>query len=114
MNGHRPRLDRPDIRAAERAGDWSKGLDGEGNPADSTLQHANYWKGIYTDILEMQEKVLNRIRILMALEPIEIQREVELTNVPVVVAQVERFRQRLGYWDARIAELDRAAFPREQ
>jgi hypothetical protein len=84
-------------------------MDGEGNPSSSTLQHANYWKAIYIDILEMQEKVLNRIRILMALEPIEIQREVELTNVPVVVAQVERFRQRLGYWDARIAELDGGA-----
>jgi hypothetical protein len=50
----------------------------------------------------------------MALQPIEIQREVELTNVPVVVAQVERFRQRLGYWDTRIAELDGGAFPGEQ
>jgi hypothetical protein len=89
-------------------------MDGEGNPADSSLQRANYWKGIYIDILEMQEKVLNRIRTLMALEPIEIQREVELTNVPVVVAQVERFRQRLGYWDARIAELDGGAFPGER
>jgi hypothetical protein len=89
-------------------------MDGEGNPADSNLQHANYWKGIYIDILEMQEKVLNRIRMLVALQPIEIQREVELTNVPVVVAQVERFRQRLGYWDTRIAELDGGAFPGEQ
>jgi hypothetical protein len=32
-------------------------------------------------------------------------REVELTNVPVVVAQAERFRQRLGYWDARVVLL---------
>ena len=41
----------------------------------------------------------------MALESIEIQREVELTNVPVIVAQVGRFRQRRGYWEARIEEL---------
>jgi hypothetical protein len=33
-------------------------------------------------------------------------REVELTNVPVVVAQAERFRQRLGYWETRVAELN--------
>jgi hypothetical protein len=32
--------------------------------------------------------------------------EVELANVPVVVAQAERFRQRLGFWEARITELD--------
>ena len=89
-------------------------MDGEGMPADASRQQAIYWRDIYAAILEMQEKVLNRIRTLMALRSVEIQREVELTNVPVVVAQVERFRQRLGYWDARITELDRGAFPGER
>jgi hypothetical protein len=97
---------RPDIAAATRSGDWSQPMDGEGNLALSTIEQAIYWRQIYADILEMQEKVLNRIRVLMSLELIEIQHEVELTNVPVVVAQVERFRQRLSYWDSRIAELD--------
>jgi hypothetical protein len=97
---------RPDIDAATRSGDWSQPMDGEGNLALSTIEQAIYWRQIYADILEMQEKVLNRIRVLMSLELIEIQHEVELTNVPVVVAQVKRFRQRLSYWDSRIAELD--------
>jgi hypothetical protein len=35
----------------------------------------------------------------------EARREVELTNVPVVVAQAERFRRRHGYWEARVREL---------
>jgi hypothetical protein len=34
----------------------------------------------------------------------EARREVELTNVPVVIAQAERFRQRLGYWEARLRQ----------
>jgi hypothetical protein len=34
----------------------------------------------------------------------EARREVELTNVPVVVAQVERFRIRRGIWDSLIDE----------
>jgi len=34
---------------------------------------------------------------------------VELTNVPVVVAQAERFRRRHGYWEARVRELQKAA-----
>jgi hypothetical protein len=41
----------------------------------------------------------------MAKESAAGRREVELTNVPVVVAQAERFRQRLGYWEARVTEL---------
>ncbi len=31
-------------------------------------------------------------------------REVELTNVPVVVTQAERFRRRLGDWESPVAE----------
>jgi hypothetical protein len=97
---------RPDVDAAVRGGDWSQAMDGEGIPGDSTLEHALYWQQIYTEILTMEEKVLDRIRQLMNRQSDEVRREVELTNVPVVVAQAERFRQRLGYWDARIAHLN--------
>ena len=83
-------------------------MDGEGPVAFATLKQARYWTNIYTDILAMEEKVLARIEHLMAGQSAEARREVELTNVPVVVAQAERFRQRLGYWEARIAELDGA------
>jgi hypothetical protein len=53
----------------------------------------------------MEEKVLATIRKLMVGQSEEGQREVELTNVPVVVAQAERFRRRLSYWEARVHEL---------
>jgi hypothetical protein len=98
--------DRPDIDAAVRGGDWSQRMDGEGHPDKATIKQALYWRRIYTEILAMEEKVLLRIRQLMATQSDEGRREVELTNVPVVVAQAERFRQRLGYWEARVAELD--------
>ena len=81
-------------------------MDGEGAPGDATLEHALYWRQIYTEILAMEEKVLDRIRQLMNTQSEEGRREVELTNVPVVVAQAERFRQRLGYWEERITQLD--------
>jgi hypothetical protein len=91
--------------AAERGGDWTKRMDGEGLPGDSNLQQAVYWSHVYTEILAMEEKVLARIRELMLTQSDTARREVELTNVPVVVAQAERFRQRLGYWDARVVAL---------
>lgn len=100
--------DRPDIEAAVRGGDWEQAMDGEGPAADATMKQARYWLKIYTEILAMEEKVLERIVDLMARQSPAARREVELTNVPVVVAQAERFRQRLGYWRARIAELDGA------
>src|SRR6476620_7247118 len=101
-----PKRLRPDIDASERGGDWTKRMDGEGIPGDSSMEQAVYWQKVYTEILAMEEKVLARIRQLMETQSETARREVELTNVPVVVAQAERFRQRLGYWDARVAQLN--------
>ena len=81
-------------------------MDGEGVLADSTLESALYWRQIYSEMLEMEEKVLARIDLLMDTQSEVVKSELELTNVPVVVAQADRFRQRLGYWEARITELD--------
>lgn len=103
---------RPDIDAAVRGGDWTQAMDGEGVPEHATLKHALHWRQVYTEILTMEEKVLARIRQLMDAQSDEARREVELTNVPVVVAQAERFRQRLGYWEARVQELNGAAAPK--
>jgi hypothetical protein len=100
-----PNRIRPDLDAAERGGDWSQGMDGEGVPGDASMEQAVYWRQVYTEILAMEEKVLARIRQLMRTQSETARREVELTNVPVVVAQAERFRQRLGYWDRRITDL---------
>jgi hypothetical protein len=106
MNKVKPGNGRPDIEAAMRGGDWSQTMDGEGLPANSTLEHALYWQNIYGEILAMEEKVLARIHQLMDTQSDEAKHEVELTNVPVVVAQAERFRQRLGYWTERVSQLN--------
>jgi hypothetical protein len=102
---------RPDIDAAVRGGDWAQAMDGEGVPGHATMEQALYWRKIYTEILGMEEKVLKRIHQLMATQSGAARREVELTNVPVVAAQAERFRQRLGYWEARVHELNGAVPP---
>ncbi len=94
--------DRPDIVAATRGGDDSLGMEDETDPMDASLEQALFWRGIYTEILDMEESVLARIRHLMAKQSPQARREVELTNVPVVVAQVERFRARRGLWEARV------------
>jgi hypothetical protein len=107
MRKVQPNSGRPDVDAAIRGGDWTQPMDGEGAPEKATLKQALYWRQIYTEILAMEEKVLVRIRQLMLTQSDEARREVELTNVPVVIAQAERFRQRLGYWEARVQECGR-------
>jgi len=97
---------RPDMVAAARGGDASRPMDGEGDPNSASMEQALYWRQIYGEILAMEEKVMERIQDLMAKQSPEVRREVELTNVPVVAAQAERFRQRLGFWAARVRELE--------
>ncbi|HVD02407.1 MAG TPA: hypothetical protein VNG93_14900 [Candidatus Dormibacteraeota bacterium] len=92
--------------AADRGGDPSRTMDGEADPAVASLVQALYWQNVYSEILAMEELVLKRIQDLMALQSPTARREVELTNVPVVVAQADRFRQRLGFWTARVSELE--------
>jgi hypothetical protein len=94
--------ERPDIVAATRGGDNSLGMDDEADPATATLEQALFWRNIYTEILAMEESVLARIHQLMASQTAEARREVELTNVPVVVSQVARFRARQGIWDSLV------------
>ncbi len=97
---------RPDMVAAARGGDASLAMDGEGDPKSASMEQALYWRQIYREILAMEEKVMERIQNLMAKQSPQVRREVELTNVPVVAAQAERFRQRLGFWTARVRELE--------
>jgi hypothetical protein len=98
--------DRPDIIAATRGGDDSLGMEGEADLATASLEQAVFWKNIYSEILAMEESVLERIQQLMADQSPQARREVELTNVPVVVAQAERFRCRLGFWESACLRLD--------
>jgi hypothetical protein len=96
------REERPDIVAATRGGDHSLGMDDEADPETASLEQALFWRNIYTEILAMEEAVLERIHELMAAQSPQARREVELTNVPVVVAQADRFRSRWGIWDSLV------------
>jgi len=102
--------ERPDIVAATRGGDDSLGMEGEADLAGATLEQAVFWRDVYAEILAMEEAVLARIRHLMATQSPEARREVELTNVPVVVAQAARFRSRLGFWEAACRRLETPEF----
>jgi hypothetical protein len=107
----RPRTDRrrPDMVAAARGGDPSQAMDGEVDPKGASMREAVYWRQVYVEILAMEEKVMERIQDLMTRQAAVARREVELTNVPVIAAQVDRFRARLGFWSARVKELEAAA-----
>ena len=93
---------RLDVAAAIRGGDIEQAMEGEQDIDTSSLEQAVFWQDTYREILAMEEGVMARIRELMATQSETARREVELSNVPVISAQVQRFRSRLGYWEARL------------
>ena len=96
---------RLDVAAAIRGGDVEQAMEGEQDIDTSSLEQAVFWRDVYREILTMEEGVMARVRELMAGQSETARREVELSNVPVISAQVERFRSRLGYWEARLRVL---------
>src|SRR5438309_737124 len=102
---------RPDVIAADRGGDPQQGMADEADLETSSLEQAVFWRQVYAEILAMEEKVMARVVELMAAESLAVRREVELSNVPVIAAQVERFRQRHDFWDIRVTKLGGSGVP---
>jgi hypothetical protein len=94
--------DRPDVIAATRGGDHSVGMDDEADPKTASLEESLFWHKIYTEIVVMEEAVLERIHHLMATQSPQARREVTLTDLPVVEAQLARFRSRHALWETRV------------
>jgi hypothetical protein len=97
--------ERPEMAAASRGGDPDQLMDGEADLGTASMEQALFWTKVYGEILVMEEKVMARVQELMSAESPTVRREVELTNVPVIASQVERFRQRHVYWDLKVKEL---------
>jgi hypothetical protein len=96
------------MTAASRGGDPDQLMDGEADLSTASMEQALFWTKVYSEILAMETKVMQRVRELMAVESSTVRLEVELTNVPVIASQVERFRQRHEYWELRVKHLQRA------
>ena len=96
---------RPDVTAQIRGADVEQAMEGEQDIATASLEQAVFWRDTYREILAMEESVMARVVELMAAQSAISRREVELSNVPVIAAQVDRFRSRLGYWEKRLDRL---------
>jgi hypothetical protein len=93
------------MAAASRGGDPDQLMDGEADLGTASIEQALFWTKVYSEILAMETKVMARVQELMAAESDTVRREVQLTNVPVIASQVERFRQRHEYWDLKVKSL---------
>lgn len=98
-----------DVAAEQRGGDPDQTMTTEPEGATASLAEARFWRDTYEEILGMEVQVMARVHELMSKATPEVRREVEMSNVPVIAAQVDRFRHRHHLWTGRVAELTQAS-----
>ncbi len=83
-------------------------LDGE-DLETPYLEDAQMWLSVYTELLQFKETLLrDTARALETMSP-QGYEEVSKTDAVLLDAEAQRFRQRLGMWKQRCAELSTRA-----
>jgi len=97
-----PRLD---VVAAIRGGDLNQAMEDEQDVESASAAQAIFWRDTYQEILSMEKSVMARICELMVQQSESARHEVEMSNVPVIAAQIERFQARFQIWERRAVTL---------
>src|SRR3989442_2705355 len=83
--------------AAWQGADLERPISGE-NPESESLEEARRWVRAYGHLVTLEQALFDLLAKMIPGMPRDAQREAELTNLPVIASQVERFRHRLDYW----------------
>lgn len=69
------------------------------------IAQAQYMIRIYAEILAMDAKIIDRIQQLIVKAPDNKDREAVLSNLRLMLAQLEKVGQRVAYWNSRVRAL---------
>lgn len=92
-------------RAALDAVDTERLLAGE-DPSSRIRDDALHWIDVYTELLEFKLRVLDESAAVAAEMSEPALAEISATDVEVLRAEADRFRERLEFWRKRLVELD--------
>jgi len=76
------------------------------DPETASLEIARTWETAYSELVDFESKLLNRVRKRMPLLSAAARHEAELTNVPMIVEHLQTFKYRLQFWRRRRIELE--------
>jgi hypothetical protein len=86
----------------------SETIQGE-DSATSNPTDARRWLSIYSELVGFEEDMLRRIHERMATLSASARYEAERSNLPQLESDCRRFRDRLAFWEGRVAEIAAAA-----
>lgn len=76
------------------------------DPATTSVEIARMWESAYDELVDFEQKLLDRVRKRMPNLSEAARHEAELTNLPMVVEHLQTFKYRLAFWRRRRIELE--------
>ena len=74
--------------------------------ATSSAEVARLWEDAYTELIELERKMLDRLHSVLPTLSAPARREAELTNLPMLVQHLQSFVYRRAWWRRRREELN--------
>jgi hypothetical protein len=97
--------ERPEIEAARKGGDPDRPIDGE-DPGTRSLDVARRWWRVYGELEKLETELVDHLAERAAEMSDDARREAAETNLPVLLSQLHRFRERHTYWRQRAQEVE--------
>lgn len=71
----------------------------------ATVTQALFMVGIYAEIVTMDQTIIERVRQLLAQQSVGGDQEAYLSNMRLVLAQLQRVGERVDFWNGRVRDL---------
>jgi hypothetical protein len=75
----------------------------------ASVEIARTWETAYSELVEFETKLLDRVRKRLPALSEAARHEAELTNIPMIVEHLQTFKYRLSFWRRRRTELERGS-----
>lgn len=76
------------------------------DPDTTSIETAQTWEHAYSELVDFEERVLQRLEDLLPTLSVAARQEAERTNLPMIVDHLKTFRYRRAHWRKRLVELD--------
>ena len=73
--------------------------------ATETIKQAQFMVAIYAEVVAMNQTILERIRQLVVRNPRNGDSTARLSNLRLVLVQLDRVGERLAFWNGRVRAL---------
>jgi hypothetical protein len=76
------------------------------DPSTTSIEIAEVWVTAYAELVDFEQKLLDRVRNRLPRLSEAARHEAELTNIPMIIEHLQTFKYRLAHWRRRRLDLE--------